>query len=136
MPGTEATPFDYAMGVGQGRRAPGEGTPPHGDYIFCLGLDGVESPLFEFEDEDYGEVYQDLDLSAVVLVRAVVRLKKQAAVDGLVWWFAFTVDGIEFTPRTYLETKRTRTRNDLAANVSKLEGIHRVGFRYGVEVAS
>lgn len=135
MPGTEATPFDYAMGVNQGRKAPGEGTPPHGDYIFCLGIDG-ESPSFEFGDEDYGEVYQDIDVSAVVLVRGILRLKKKPVEQDVRWWFAFTVDGVEVTRRTYVEPKRTRTRNDLAANVSKLEGIHRIGFRYGVEVTA
>ncbi len=124
----ELDAFRSRLGVGQGRIRPAGAAPASGDYVFVLGEDEA-GRLFELVAGDRGEVLQDTDLTDVDLVRAHLRLRVPASVpEGLAWDVSIVVDGAKLARATCLPG-RQRVLTDLAANVSKLAGVHAVGVR-------
>lgn len=124
----ELDAFRSRLGVGQGRIVPANATPASGDYVFVLG-DDEAGRLFELAPGDRAEVVQDTDLTDVDLVRAHLRLRVPASVPaGLSWEVSMVVDGAKLA-RATCPPGRERDLTDLAANVSKLAGVHQVGVR-------
>ena len=124
----ELDAFRSRLGVGQGRIQPLGAAPPSGDYVFVLG-DDEAGRVFELVAGDHAEVVQDTDLTGVDLVRANLRLRVPASLPaGLAWEVSMIVDGAKRARATCLPG-RERVLTDLAANVSKLAGVHPVGVR-------
>lgn len=124
----ELDAFRSRLGVGQGRIQPAGAAPASGDYVFVLGEDEA-GRLFEMAPGDRAEVVQDTDLTDVDLVRAHLRLRVPASVpEGLGWEVSLVVDGAKLA-RATCPSGRERELTDLAANVSKLAGVHQVGVR-------
>ena len=120
--------FTSRLGLGQGRIQPQGIIAPSGDHVFVLGED-EPGRFFELDGGDRAEVVQDTDLSSVDLVRAWLRLRVPASVTlGLAWEASITVDGAKAV-RATCSAGRERVLTDLAANVSKLTGVHQVGVR-------
>ncbi|MCG8424571.1 MAG: hypothetical protein MJE77_42300, partial [Proteobacteria bacterium] len=70
-----------------------------------------------------------VDVTAANFVRVVFRMRNAVQIPaGRNWEVSVVVDGTK-QARMVLARGRTRTRTDLAANVSKLTGIHTIGFR-------
>jgi hypothetical protein len=120
------TAFTSRLGRGQGRLA----TPKAmgGDYAFVLG-DDEPGHLFELVPGDHAEVTQETDLTGVMLVRALLRLRVPASTPaGLAWEASIIVDGTKLATMR-ARPGRERLVTDLAANVSKLSGLHIIGVR-------
>lgn len=120
------TAFTSRLGRGQGRLE----TPKaaSGACAFVLG-DDEPGRFFELAPGDRAEVTQTADLTGVNLVRASLRLRVPASLpSGLAWEAALTVDGAALA-RLRARPGRERVVTDLAANVSKLAGVHVVGVR-------
>lgn len=120
------TAFTSRLGRGQGRLATSKAAG--GDYAFVLG-DAELGRLFELAPGDHAEVTQQTDLTGVMLVRALLRLRVPASTPpGLAWEASIIVGG---TKRASMRAKPGRERlvTDLAANVSKLSGLHTIGVR-------
>ena len=119
------TAFTSRLGRGQGRLLTSKATG--GDYAFVLGED--EPRFFELGLGDHAEVTQSTDLTGVKLVRALLRLRVPASTPaGLAWEASLVVDGTALA-RMRAKPGRERLVTDLAANVSKLSGVHTVGVR-------
>ena len=126
------TAFTSRLGRGQGRLATPKATG--GDYAFVVG-DDEAGRLFEVAPGDHAEVTQETDLTGVMLVRALLRLCVPASTPaGLAWEASIIVDGVK---RATMRAKPGRERlvTDLAANVSKLAGLHTIGVRLELVVA-
>jgi hypothetical protein len=68
-------------------------------------------------------------LTGVALMRALVRLRVPASTPaGLTWEASLIVDGAK-QARVRASPGRERLVTDLAANVSKLTGVHTIGVR-------
>jgi hypothetical protein len=120
------TAFTSSVGRGQGRLP----TPNamDGEYAFVLG-DAEPGCFFELALGDHADVTQSTDLTGVMLVRALLRLSVPASTPaGLTWEASITVDGAKLA-RMRARSGRERLVTDLAANVSKLSGVHTVGVR-------
>jgi len=99
-----------------------------GDYAFVLGED-EPGRFFELAVGDHTEVTQATDLTGVKLVRALLRLRVPASTPaGFAWEASVVVDGTKLA-RMRAKPGRERLVTDLAANVSKLTGVHMVGVR-------
>lgn len=119
----ELDAFTARLGADQGRVVDAAG-----EVRFILGAidDGRYARL---APGDHVDVVQSLDVTQVALVRASFELRAPASLPaGLAWEASVVVDG---TKRASLRcvTGRTRRSTDLAANVSKLTGLHDVGVR-------
>jgi len=124
----ELTAFETRLGLGQGRVQPQGAAPAAGDYLFVLGED-EPGRVFDLAAGDRAEVVQETDLTGVDLVRAHLRLRVPAGVPaGLGWEASIVVDGTKLG-RAVARPGRERELTDLAANVSKLAGLHQVGIR-------
>ena len=122
------TPFNAALGTRQGRLEPVGFEPTSGDFAFVLGSDRG-GDVHDFEIGDQAEVQQDVDLTSENFVRANIRLRNATVVPaGVDWEASITVGGVK-KARMLLAPGRTRDRADMAANVSKLTGVHTVGLR-------
>nr|BDT32009.1 hypothetical protein MFMH1_16780 [Myxococcus sp. MH1] len=122
------TAFTSRLGLGQGRIRPQRATPPSGEYLFVLG-DEEPGRRFALAPGDYAEVTQAVDVTGVELVRAAVRLRVPSGVPpGLAWEASLVVGGMKYA-RCLGRPGRERLVTDLAANVSKLSGVHTVGVR-------
>jgi len=120
------TAFTSRLGRGQGRLATSKATG--GDYAFVLG-DAELGRLFELAPGDHAEVTQQTDLSGVMLVRALLRLRVPASTPpGLAWEASIIIDGTKLASMR-AKPGRERALTDLAANVSKLSGLHTTGVR-------
>ena len=96
--------------------------------MFVLGED-EPGRFFALDVGDLAEVVQDTDLTSVDLVRAWLRLRVPASlIPELAWEASITVDGAK-AARATCPAGRERVLTDLAANVSKLNGMHQVGVR-------
>jgi len=74
-------------------------------------------------------VTQSTNLTGVKLVRALLRLRVPASTPpGLAWEASLVIDGAALA-RMRAKPGRERLVTDLAANVSKLAGVHTVGVR-------
>lgn len=124
----ELDAFRARLGDGQGRVAPANAPPGFGDVLFVLG-DDAPGWTFELAQGDHAEVVQDTDLTGLAFVRAHLALRTPADVaSGLAWEVSILVDGVK-RARALGTAGRTRVLTDLAANVSKLNGVHTVGVR-------
>ncbi|MFH0899615.1 MAG: hypothetical protein V2A73_03175 [Pseudomonadota bacterium] len=124
----ELDAFRSRLGLGQGRIIPASAPAASGEHVFVLGDDGP-GRWFELTPGDHAGVVQDVDLTGVDLVRAGLRLRVPADVpDGLAWEAAIVVDGTKLASMIGRPGK-DRQIADLAANVSKLVGIHTIGVR-------
>ncbi len=120
------TAFTSRLGRGQGRLLTAKATG--GDYAFVLGED-EPGRFFELGLGDHAEVAQSTDLTGVKLVRALLRLRVPASTPaGLAWEASVVVDGTALA-RMRAKPGRERLVTDLAANVSKLAGVHTVSVR-------
>ena len=120
------TAFTSRLGRGQGRLATPKATG--GDYAFVLG-DDEPGRFFELAPGDHAEVTQNTDLTGVMLVRALLRLRVPASTPaGFAWEASLVVDGNKLA-RMRAQPGRERLVTDLAANVSKLSGLHAIGVR-------
>jgi hypothetical protein len=120
------TAFTSRLGQGQGRLE----TPKaaSGACAFVLG-DVEPGRVFELVAGDHADVTQSADLTGVNLVRAYLRLRAPENVPaGLAWEAALIVDGVALA-RMRSKPGLERVVTDLAANVSKLSGVHVVGVR-------
>ena len=126
------TAFTSRLGRGQGRLSTSKATG--GDYAFVLG-DAELGRLFELAPGDHAEVTQQTDLTGVMLVRALLRLRVPASTPtGLAWEASILVDGTKLAAMR-ANPGRERLVTDLAANVSKLSGLHIIGVRLELVVA-
>jgi len=124
----ELDAFTSRLGLGQGRIAPVNAAPASGDHLFVLGED-EPGRFFDLAPGDHAEVVQDTDLTDVALVRANLRLRVPASLLTTHGWEAsIVVDGVKVA-RATCRAGRERLLTDLAANVSKLTGLHEVGVR-------
>jgi hypothetical protein len=120
------TAFTSRLGRGQGRLLTQKTTG--GDYAFVLG-DDEPGRIFELAPGDHAEVTQSTDLTGVMFVRVLLRLRVPASTPlGLAWEASITIDGATLG-RMRAKPGRERLVTDLAANVSKLSGVHTVGVR-------
>jgi aminoglycoside phosphotransferase len=120
------TAFTSRLGRGQGRLATSKATG--GDYAFVLG-DDEAGRFFELAPGDHAEVTQETDLTSVMLVRALLCLRVPASTPaGRAWEASIVVDGTKLA-RMQARPGRERLVTDLAANVSKLSGLHTIGVR-------
>lgn len=128
----ELDAFMSRLGLGQGRIRPTSVPAGSGEYAFVLGED-EPGRFFELALGDRAEVVQGTDLTEVDLVRAHLGLRVPAGVPagvpvGFAWEVSIVVDGVKYASAT-ARPGRSRTVTDLAANVSKLAGMHAVGVR-------
>lgn len=124
----ELDAFTSRLGLGQGRIAPVNAAPASGDHLFVLGEDEL-GRFFDLAPGDHAEVVQDTDLTDVALVRANLRLRVPTSLPTTHGWEAsIVVDGVKVA-RATCRAGRERLLTDLAANVSKLTGLHEVGVR-------
>jgi len=124
----ELDAFTSRLGLGQGRIRPMNAPVPSGDNVFVMGED-EPGRFFDLESGDHAEVSQQTDLTDVDVVRAALRLrvpKMQPA--SLAWEVTILVDGTKLAAAT-CKPGSTRVLTDLAANVSKLVGLHTVAVR-------
>lgn len=119
--------FNSRLGLGQGRIRPASLPAGSGEYAFVLGED-EPGRFFELAVGDHTEVVQDTDLTGVDLVRANLGLRIPAVPSGFAWEASIVVDGVKLASAT-ARPGRSRAVTDLAANVSKLSGVHTVGVR-------
>ena len=114
--------FSARMGLSQGR------VEIDGDHVFVLGDDHA-GYLHNLKPGDFSEVKQESDLTDVDLVRADLTLRvPQSLPPELYWETSIVVSGNKLAAATG-RPGRTRQLRDLAANVSKLSGLHQVGVR-------
>lgn len=119
----ELDAFTARLGDLQGRVVDGTG-----EVRFVLGA--LDAGRFaRLVAGDHVQVVQSFDVTHVALIRASLALAAPASLpSGLAWEASVVVDG---TKRAALRCApgRARRTGDLAANVSKLAGVHDVGVR-------
>lgn len=129
------TAFDACLGASQGRleAAAVDGAPaPSGDYVFVLG-DAEAGRFHELASGDHVEVRQEVDLTDADFVRAQLRLRvPESTPPGWRWVASIRVGGNPLAQAT-CAPGRERVLTDLAANVSKLAGLHEVVVRLALE---
>jgi hypothetical protein len=129
------TAFNARLGASQGRlEAIAVGSTPgsSGEFVFVLG-DEEAGRVHELASGDHVEVRQVVNLTDADLVRAQLRLRVPASTPpGWRWVASICVDG---GPRAHATCAagRERVLTDLAANVSKLAGLHEVAVRLALE---
>jgi len=124
----ELDAFTSRLGLGQGRIQPTHLPTGSGEYAFVLGED-EPGRLFELAPGDHAEVVQATDLTDVDLVRAHLALHVPASLPaGFAWEVSIIVDSAKLATAT-AKPGRSRILTDLAANVSKLSGMHTISVR-------
>jgi hypothetical protein len=122
----ELTAFTSNLGATQGRVETTDA--PSGRFAFALG-DLEPGRVFELAAGDHADVTQDTDLTGVDFVRATLRLRVPKSLPlSLAWEASILVDGVA-KASFRVRAGRERVMRDLAANVSKLAGLHSVGVR-------
>lgn len=114
--------FRKGLGRSQGR------LPTPDGHVFVLGSlrPGVFHPLVP---GDHAELLQEVDLTDVDLIRTELHFTVPASLpQGLAWEASLLIDGSKHA-RMICPAGRRRHTTDLAANVSKMTGLHRVGVR-------
>jgi len=120
----ELDAFRSRLGVSQGRIQKDN----EDGFVFVLG-DIEPGYRHEMSLGDHAAVVQDVDVTDVDLVRTEVILRIPDDMPANYYWkVAVIVDGIEHG-WTLCFAGRTRTITDLAANVSKMSGMHQVGVQ-------
>ncbi len=116
--------FSYKLGISQGRME----TPDGEDYVFILG-DAERGDYGYFKQGDYAEIVQETDLTDLDFVRTEVVIDVPDEIpDTYYWEVAIVVDSIIHSS-VLCDAGRVRRITDLAANVSKMTGVHEVGVR-------
>jgi hypothetical protein len=111
------------LGEGQGRVL-----APDGTVAFVLG-DVEAGRSYELVPGDRVDVTQSLDVTDVAFVRAQLSLRCPPTLPAeLAWEASVVVDGVARASMRVV-AGRTKRTTDLAANVSKLTGMHEVGVR-------
>jgi hypothetical protein len=115
--------FSARLGLSQGRIE--EETE---DHVFVLG--DIEPGYFhDLEPGDRAEVVQETDLTDIHLVRTGLKMSvPENLPSSLTWEVSIIVDGTK-RARATCPSGRAREITDLAANVSKMSGVHSVGVR-------
>ncbi|MBK6918534.1 MAG: hypothetical protein IPH07_14160 [Deltaproteobacteria bacterium] len=91
--------------------------------------DAEPGRFFELAPGDHAEVTQQTDLTGVMLVRALCGCAcPRRPPPGLAWEASIIVDGTKLASMRG-KPGRERLVTDLAANVSKLSGLHTAGVR-------
>ncbi len=119
------TAFTCRLGESQGR-LPAAGSA--NDYVLVLG-DQSPGRFAHLVAGDHVEVAQDADLSDVALICANLELTVPKSVPaGLTWSASILIDD---APVACAEGRpgQVRAIADLAANVARLKGVHRVALR-------
>lgn len=120
------TGFTSRMGLGQGRLKTSKASS--GEYAFVLG-DIEPGRFFELAPGDYSQVTQEVDVTGVNLVRVLLRLRVPVGTPSqLAWEASVLVDGVK-QARMRALPGHERLVTDLAANVSKLAGVHIIGVQ-------
>lgn len=114
--------FTARLGEQQGRVV-----APDGSVVFVLG-EFDAGRFARLLPGDRVEVVQPLDVTGIALVRATLTLQARSLPPDRVWEASVLVDGVK-RAATRCGAWRTRRTADLAANVSKLNGLHDVGVR-------
>ncbi|MDJ0766536.1 MAG: hypothetical protein QNJ97_26415 [Myxococcota bacterium] len=116
------TAFDSRLGISQGCVQVGE------EFVFVLG-DDQQGYEYELSPGDHAEVVQETDLSSIDLIRTELKINVPSDLPvGLAWEVSIIVDGSKYAQAKHA-SGRMRMITDLAANVSKLSGVHQVGVR-------
>lgn len=106
---------------------------PEGEHVFVLGYE-LPGMFHRFSVGDFAQVEQEEDFGATKVVRVLAIIRPSVIMpSNLAWRFSLLLDGVLYTSRL-LEPKRDRRLVDVAANVSKLAGLHRLAFK--VELVS
>jgi len=125
----ELDAFTARLGLGQGRIVTSDSTS-----VFVLG-DLEAGRVAELAVGDHVEVMQPLDVTGIALVRADLVLRAPSPLPpGLAWEVSIVVHGGKRAKARFPSRGERRVR-DLAANVSKLTGVHTVGVRLELVVA-
>ena len=119
----ELTAFNSRLGLSQGRIAVGEDA-----YVFVLGDDTLAYE-HDLTPGDCAEVVQETDLTDIDFIRTHLSVHIPGDMPtGLMWEISIVVDSAKYAA-VRCESGRTRRITDLAANVSKIAGLHEVGVR-------
>ncbi len=123
------TAFTSRLGDGQGRvlaRSSSEGQGS--DHVFVLG-ERERGRFHNLAPGDHAEVTQSVELSTVRFVRVALVLDVPESVPaGFSWEASVIVDGAKLAAARARRGQR-RVLSDLAANVSKVTGVHAVAVR-------
>lgn len=119
-------------GVRNGRIQPHGATPPTGSlFSFVLGRDGAGLSV-EFNIGDFVEAFQTADFTSAQIMRVVIAIRAPVVLPvGASWKFYIKVGALTVASQVF-SASRSRTRIDMAANVSKLIGMQTVTFRLEV----
>jgi hypothetical protein len=124
----ELTAFTSRLGESQGRLKPTSASPAGGEWVFVLG-DEDAGRLYELAAGDHAELSQDVDVTDANLFRADLRLRVPCDLpETLAWEAQLRVDGATVASAR-CKPGRERHLTDLAANLSKLAGVHTLGVR-------
>jgi hypothetical protein len=125
----ELDAFTNRLGTGQGRLG-----APSGAFEFVLG-DAEAGRFASLVPGDRTGLTQDVDLAGIDFIRlqGVLRVQKSLP-EGLAWEASIVVDGGTHA-RVRCPSGRRRQLTDVAANVSKLNGVHTVEVRLELVVA-
>jgi len=119
----ELDAFTNRVGTGQGRLG-----APSGAFEFVLG-DAEAGRFAALVPGDHTGLTQDVDLAGIDLIRLEAALRVPASLpEGLAWEVSILVAGGTLS-RVRCPSGRTRQLTDVAANVSKLNGVHTVEVR-------
>ncbi len=120
--------FRSRLGESQGRVVPTGASPASGAHVFVLG-DDQPGRLYNLQPGDHAEIAQQVDLGGVDLVRVHLELRVPAGLPaGLAWAVSIFINNVSAASAT-CRAGRARRITDLAANVSKLVGVHTVAIR-------
>lgn len=118
--------FTTALGTEQGRVE----QPP--TAVFVLGA-MTPGRVHDLVPGDHVELAQSADLTGVDLVRVRSTLAARDVPAGLAWALTLRIDGgVQGVVRA--RAHQTREVTDLAANVSRLTGVHEVAVRLELTV--
>ena len=119
----ELTAFNSRLGLSQGRLAVCENA-----YIFVFGDDTLAYE-HNLTPGDHAEVVQETDLTDIDFIRTNLSVHITGGMPtGLTWEISIAVDGTKYAS-VRCDPGRARRITDLAANVSKIAGLHEVGVR-------
>ena len=122
----DLTAFNSRLGISQGR-IPLDET----DFVFVLG-DDVPGYFHNLEGGDHAQVVQDIDLTDINIVQTELTVKVPDSTPLTIGFeLSIVVDNAKMATIVCL-TGQERRITDLAANVSKLTGVHSVGVRLEV----
>lgn len=120
--------FTARLGTAQGRIVPKNTISLSGDYVFALGEDEA-GRLFSLAPGDFAEVVQEVDLTDHDLVRTNLHFRVPSSLPGYYHWeVSIVIDGVKRAKASCI-AGRERKITDIAANTSKLTGLHEIGVR-------